>query len=75
MAIGAFKLWNYSKTPSRGVHEYELEMDGHKIYRGYAKIAPENGGPHDWPSVVLFQKDARNGDSLGELINFDSHKR
>ena len=41
VAIGAFKLWNYSKTPARGVNEYELEVDGHKVYRGYARMAPE----------------------------------
>lgn len=41
IALGAFKLWSYSKTPARGVNEYELEVDGQKVYRGYARMAPE----------------------------------
>ena len=28
VAISALRIWNYSKTPARGVNEYELEIDG-----------------------------------------------
>ena len=58
MALSALRIWNYSKTPARGVNEFELEIDGQKIYRGFARKAPENaaasGGQSDWSSVVLF---------------------
>ena len=87
VALGAFKLWNYSKTPSRGVSEYELEVDGQKVYRGYARMAPEQAGSSmhlgskqpskadDWSTVVLFHSEARNADRLGQQINFNPHKR
>ena len=28
VALSALRLWNYSKTPSRGDNEFELEIDG-----------------------------------------------
>lgn len=58
VALGALRLWNYSKTPARGVNEFELEIDGLKIYRGFVRKAPRADDPgfknKDWSSVVLF---------------------
>lgn len=57
VALSALRIWNYSKTPARGVNEYELEIDGQKIYRGFVREAPSNPGElktKDWSSVVLF---------------------
>ena len=42
VALSALRIWNYSKTPARGVNEFELEIDGQKIYRGFARKAPDN---------------------------------
>jgi len=43
--VSAVRLWNYSKTPSRGVHEFEIVLDDKQIYRGFAKMAPEKSQP------------------------------
>lgn len=56
VALSALRIWNYSKTPSRGVNEFELEIDGQKIYRGFVRQAPDERQltSKDWSSVVLF---------------------
>jgi len=41
-AVSAIRIWNYSKTASRGVNEYELLVDDKPIYRGFARKAPDS---------------------------------
>ena len=77
MAISALRLWNYSKTPNRGVNEYELEIDGKKVYRGFMRRAPDNisgSSSKDWSSVVLFHMDGPQSEDLGRQINFNPGK-
>ena len=66
-AVSAVQIWNYTKTPSRGVHEFEIEVDGNKFFRGYLKM----GGP----SAILFSLEGQHADKLVSQINFNPSKR
>lgn len=41
ITISRIMLWNYSKTPTRGVRDYEIYLDDVLIYRGILKKAPK----------------------------------
>lgn len=43
VAIAAIKVWNYSKTPSRGVQAMQVLMDDVIIYDGVLRAAPSAG--------------------------------
>ncbi len=54
-AVSALRIWNYSKTPSRGVNEFEILVDDKQVFRGFAKAAPDKGvASTDYSTVVLF---------------------
>ncbi|OWZ14346.1 STE/STE11/CDC15 protein kinase [Phytophthora megakarya] len=40
VTISKIRLWNYSKTPKRGVREFEVFLDDVLIYHGILKQAP-----------------------------------
>lgn len=37
VAISYIRIWNYAKTPSRGVNEIDVEIDDTLAYRGFLK--------------------------------------
>lgn len=54
VTIGCFVLWNYFKTPARGVKEFAVYLDEALIYIGDARES--NSGPA--PTSVLFTGEA-----------------
>ncbi len=77
-AVSAIRLWNYSKTPARGVNEFEILVDDKQIYRGFARIAPDRshaGFNNDFSTTVLFTKDSKIVDQFKHTVNYDTNKQ
>ena len=41
VTIGAVRIWNYAKTPARGVRSFQLLLDGALIFQGVLRAAPQ----------------------------------
>ncbi|KAJ1474474.1 hypothetical protein T484DRAFT_1832211, partial [Baffinella frigidus] len=65
-AISMIKIWNYSRTPSRGAAEVHVTVDGALAYGGYLARASE--GPNE--PGVLGQAVLLSGSVRGDQIKF-----
>lgn len=78
-AVSAVRIWNYAKTPSRGVNEFEIVVDDKQIYRGFARQAPEKSeydrAPHDFSSVVLFTSEDKIVERFKHSVYYDPSKK
>lgn len=55
--LGAVRLWNYAKSPGRGVRAFSLELDGSLLFEGCLRAAPprdDPDAPDDFVQTVIF---------------------
>jgi hypothetical protein len=52
IALSCIKLWNYSKTPARGVQSIQVLMDDVIIYDGVLRAAPSSRSSSSPPSFA-----------------------
>lgn len=55
------------KTETRGVNEFEIEVDGCQIFRGFLKKGSS--------STIIFDLETKRIERLYQFINFDPSKR
>ena len=68
-------MWNYSRTPSRGVRELELYMDEQLVWKGLLQRAPPDGAARgDFSQLLAFGEEAGGapGPAVAEWLERDA---
>ena len=58
VALSLLRVLNYSKSPARGVDDFELLLDGLLVYRGRLRKSTGGEAEADWQSILFCQEEA-----------------
>ncbi|PSC76354.1 N-methyltryptophan oxidase [Micractinium conductrix] len=59
LLLGSLRLWNYAKTPSRGVQQLEVYLDEQLVWKGLLQRAPAEPAPgQDFSQALCFSEEA-----------------
>lgn len=72
ITISAIRFYNYSKTPTRGVKDFSIHLDGQLIYLGTLQQStiPSNSSIDINPQSILFTNDVKQVRIDKDFINY-----
>ncbi|OQR91166.1 hypothetical protein ACHHYP_04929 [Achlya hypogyna] len=70
IVLSKLMLWNYTKTPTRGVREFEVFMDDVLIYHGVLRKAPECTDPDLLPRRKAGATSRRKPPDMAQCVLF-----
>lgn len=56
MSLSKIKIWNYAKTPARGVKNFAIFVDDNMVYKGRLRCT-EAAPATPMPQTILFTND------------------